>query len=202
MGHPALEVLAVVAAYLLGSLSFATILVHAFLGKDVRELGSGNAGATNVLRTAGGRLAAATMALDVLKGAFAVLLMRGATYDPRWTGLAAVAAVLGHVFPVFFGFRGGKGVATVIGAFLVLAPLAVLLVVLVFLAVVALTRYVSLGSVTAACVLPLALRLLRAPDAVIVTGAAMTLLLLVSHRANIRRLLAGTERRLGKKDAR
>jgi glycerol-3-phosphate acyltransferase PlsY len=113
-----------------------------------------------------------------------------------------VAAVLGHVFPVFFGFRGGKGVATVIGAFLVLAPLAVLVVVLVFAGVVALTRYVSLGSVTAACVLPLALRILRAPDPIIVTGAAMTLLLLVSHRANIRRLLAGTERRLGRKDAR
>ena len=202
MSLPAREVLAVVAAYLLGSLSFATILVRVFRKQDVRELGSGNAGATNVLRTAGGRLAAATMALDVLKGAAAVLLMRAVTYDPRWAGLAAVAAVLGHVFPVFFGFRGGKGVATVIGAFLVLAPLAVLLVVLVFAAVVATTRYVSLGSVTAACVLPLALRLLRAPDAVIVTGAAMTLLLLVSHRANIRRLLAGTERRLGKKDAR
>jgi glycerol-3-phosphate acyltransferase PlsY len=202
MGHPAREVLVVVAAYLIGSLSFATILVRVFLGKDVRELGSGNAGATNVLRTAGGKLAAATMALDVVKGSAAVLLMRAVTYDPLWAGLAAVAAVLGHLFPVFFGFRGGKGVATVIGAFLVLAPLAVLVVVLVFAAVVALTRYVSLGSVTAACVLPLALRLLHAPDAIIVTGAAMTLLLLVSHRANIRRLLAGTERRLGKKETR
>ncbi|HKC23590.1 MAG TPA: glycerol-3-phosphate 1-O-acyltransferase PlsY [Thermoanaerobaculia bacterium] len=202
MPYPAPEILLVVAAYGLGSLSFATILVRLFRGVDVRELGSGNAGATNVLRTSGGRLAAATMALDVGKGALAVLLMRLVTFDPRWEGLAAVAAVLGHVFPVFFGFRGGKGVATALGAFLVISPAAIAILVCVFALVVALARFVSLASITAACVLPLCLRLLKAPDAHVLTAAATTALLLFSHRANIRRLLDGSERRLGKRDER
>jgi glycerol-3-phosphate acyltransferase PlsY len=140
MHDPVREILVLVAAYLVGSLSFATILVRVFRGVDVRELGSGNAGATNVLRTSGKSLAAATMALDVVKGAVAVLLMRMFTFDPRWAGLAAIAAVLGHMFPVFFGFRGGKGVATAIGGFLVLGPLAVAIVLAVFFLVVGLTK--------------------------------------------------------------
>ena len=202
MSFSAREILVLVGAYLLGSLSFATMLVRLFRGVDVRELGSGNAGATNVLRTSGRPLAAATMALDVAKGAVAVLLMGLVTFDPRWTGLAAVAAVLGHMFPVFFGFRGGKGVATAIGAFLVLGPLAVAIVLAVFALVVGLTRYVSLGSITAACLLPLALRVLGAHDAVVLTGVVVAALLLFSHRANIRRLLDGTERKLGRKESR
>lgn len=200
MPYPFPQALLALAAYLIGSLSFATILVRLFRGVDVRKLGSGNAGATNVLRTAGGNLAAATMALDLAKGAAAVLLMRLVTYDPRWAGLAGVAAVLGHMFPVFFGFRGGKGVATAIGAFLALSPASIGIVVLVFALVVAVTRYVSLGSVTAACVLPLSCRLLHAPDAIVIAGAVTTLLILFSHRANIRRLIDGTERKLGKKE--
>jgi acyl phosphate:glycerol-3-phosphate acyltransferase len=192
------EILALAAAYLLGSVPFAIVVVRVFRGVDVRTQGSGNAGATNVLRTAGKGLAVATMALDVGKGILAVCLMRSLTYDPRWLGAAAVAATLGHVFPVWFGFRGGKGVATAIGGFGVLAPWAVLAVVAAFVVVVAATRYVSLGSVTAACLLPLAMRLLfHAPDAEVVAAAAAALLLVVSHRANIRRLLDGTERRLG-----
>jgi glycerol-3-phosphate acyltransferase PlsY len=124
--------------------------------------------------------------------------MEAVTFDPRWLGAAAVAAVLGHVFPVWFSFRGGKGVATAIGGFVVLAPGAVLAVVGAFLLVVVATRLVSLGSITAACLLPLAMRLLfHAPDPVVVAAAATTFLLVFSHRANIRRLLAGTERRLG-----
>jgi acyl phosphate:glycerol-3-phosphate acyltransferase len=196
------EVLAAVAAYLMGSVPFAIVLVRLFRGVDVRTQGSGNAGATNVLRTAGKALAVGTMALDVGKGVAAVMLMRSVTYDPRWLGAAALAAVLGHVFPVWFGFRGGKGVATAIGGFGVLAPWAILAVVGVFALVVAATRFVSLGSVTAACVLPLAMRLLfHAPDAEVVAAAATTLLLVVSHRANIRRLLGGTERRLGRRES-
>jgi glycerol-3-phosphate acyltransferase PlsY len=192
------EVLALAAAYLLGSVPFAIVLVRLFRGVDVRTQGSGNAGATNVLRTAGRPLAVGTMVLDVGKGVAAVLLMRSLTADPRWLGAAAVAAVLGHVFPLWFGFRGGKGVATAIGGFAVLAPWAVLAVVGAFVLVVAATRLVSLGSLTAACVLPLALRvLLHAPDALVVAAAATSAVLVVSHRANIRRLLAGTERRLG-----
>ena len=201
MPYPWPQLVLALAAYLIGSLSFATILVRLFRGVDVRDHGSGNAGATNVLRTAGRGLAIATMALDLAKGAAGVLLMHLVSYDPRWTGLAGVAAILGHVFPVFFGFRGGKGVATAIGAFLVISPLAVLAAVLLFILVVAATRYVSLGSVTAACVLPLSLRLLRAPEAHVVAGALTTALILFSHRANIRRLLDGTERKLGRKES-
>jgi len=195
------ELLALGGAYLLGSVPFAIVLVGAFRGVDVRTQGSGNAGATNVLRTAGKGLAAATMVLDVGKGAAAVLLMKAVTHDPRWLGAAAVAAILGHVFPVWFRFRGGKGVATAIGGFALLAPGAVLAVVGVFALVVAATRFVSLASITAACLLPLAMRLLLgAPDAEVAAAAAATVLLLVSHRANIRRLLAGTERRLGRRE--
>lgn len=196
------EALVLLAAYLVGSLSFATILVRVFRGVDVRAEGSGNAGATNVLRTSGKPLAVATMALDVGKGVAAVLLMRAVTFDPRWLGAAAVAAILGHVFPVFFGFRGGKGVATAIGGFVVLCPGAILVAVAAFALVIATTRFVSMGSLTAACVLPVSMGLLfHAPEAEIAAAAAATGLLVFSHRANIRRLLNGTERRLGRKEA-
>jgi|KBSSwiStaDraftv2_1062776.scaffolds.fasta_scaffold00016_147 glycerol-3-phosphate acyltransferase PlsY len=201
MSYPVPQAAALLGAYLIGSLSFATILVSVFRGVDVRAHGSGNAGATNVLRTAGKPLALATVALDLLKGTAAVLLMKLITFDPRWVGAAAVAAVLGHIFPVWFAFRGGKGVATALGAFLVVSPLAMLIVVVVFALVVLLTRYVSLGSVTAACVLPLAMGvILRAPEAQVVAATALTALLLISHRGNIARLLAGTERKLGRRD--
>jgi glycerol-3-phosphate acyltransferase PlsY len=196
------ELVALAAAYFLGSVPFAIVLVRLFRGVDVRTQGSGNAGATNVLRTAGKALAAGTMLLDIGKGVLAVLLMQAVTYDARWLGAAAVFVTLGHVFPVWFAFRGGKGVATAIGSFGVLAPGAVLAVVAAFVLVVATTRFVSLGSVTAACLLPLAMRLLfHAPDPEVVAAAATTFLLVVSHRANITRLLAGTERRLGRGDS-
>jgi len=196
------EELALAAAYLIGSMTFATILVRIFKGVDIRTVGSGNAGGTNVLRTAGMPLALVTALLDVGKGVLAVVLMREVTFDPRWLGAAAVAAVVGHVFPLWFGFRGGKGVATAVGGFAVLAPLAVLAVVAAFAGVVALTRYVSLGSLTAACLLPATMGLVfREPEGEVVAAVAAALILIVSHRANVRRLLEGTERRLGRKDS-
>lgn len=195
------EETALLAAYLLGSLTFATILVRLTRGIDIRTVGSGNAGGTNVLRTVGRPLALTVAALDILKGVAAVLLMKSITYDPRWLGAAAVAAILGHVFPVFFGFRGGKGVATAVGSFAVLSPFAVLVIVGVFVLVVAATRYVSLGSVTAACLLPVTMGLLfRAPESEVVAAVAAAVLLVVSHRTNIGRLLSGTERKLGRKE--
>lgn len=192
--------LLVIVAYLLGSISFAVVLVRATTGKDIRAEGSGNAGATNVLRAHGKKLALFVALLDVAKGAAAVLLMRLLTADPLWGALAGVAAILGHVFPIFYAFRGGKGVATAVGAFVVLAPLALLCCVAVFVLVVALTRYVSLGSVIAMVLLPpVAGLLFHAPRAV-VTGAAVTALLVVfKHLDNLKRLALGQERKLGAK---
>lgn len=188
------------AAYLFGSLNFATILVRVFEGGDIRQMGSGNAGATNVLRTSGKALGLSVLLLDALKGTLAVLAMRLVTYDPRWVSAAAVLAILGHVFPVWFGFRGGKGVATAVGAFLAIAPLSMLVLFAVFFAVVGVTRFVSLGSITTACLLPVSMRLIsKSPDPEVLAGAATAVLLVFTHRANIRRLLAGTERKLGAK---
>ncbi len=134
--------LLVLLAYLIGSLSFALLLVRWRTGRDIRTEGSGNAGATNVLRSHGKALGITVAVLDIAKGAFPVWLVRQVTADPRYAAAAGLAAILGHVFPLYSGFRGGKGVATAIGAFLVLAPLAALVSVAIFVVVVAITRYV------------------------------------------------------------
>jgi glycerol-3-phosphate acyltransferase PlsY len=190
----------VVVAYLLGSVSFAVLLVRAATGKDIRAEGSGNAGATNVLRAYGKKLALVVALLDVAKGAAAVALVRLVTADPFWAAAAGFAAILGHVFPVFYGFRGGKGVATAVGAFAVLAPLALLCSLAVFIAIVAATRYVSLGSVVAMALLPPVARLLfHAPRAVVTAAAATALLVLLKHLPNLKRLAHGEERKLGSK---
>lgn len=187
-------------AYLLGSISFAVLIVRRTTGTDIRTEGSGNAGATNVLRAHGKGLALAVAALDVAKGAAAVLLVRFATADPRYAAAAGFAAILGHVFPIFYGFRGGKGVATAVGAFLVLAPLATLVCVGVFVAVVAATRYVSLGSMLAIVLLPpVAGSLFHASPPIVVAAAATAVLVVLKHRENLKRLIRGTERRLGQK---
>ncbi len=185
-------------AYLLGSVAFAVLLVRFSTGKDIRTEGSGNAGATNVLRSHGKRLGVAVAALDVAKGALAVVLVRLATGDPRYAAAAAFAAVLGHVFPLYYGFRGGKGVATAVGAFLVLAPWPTLVCVGIFVLVVATTRYVSLGSVVAIVLLPpVAGLLFHAPRAMVVAAAATAVLVVLKHRDNLERLAHGKERKLG-----
>lgn len=187
-------------AYLLGSVSFAVLLVRIATGKDIRTEGSGNAGATNVLRAHGKGLGVAVAALDVAKGALAVILVRMVTADPRAAAAAALAAILGHVFPIFYGFRGGKGVATTVGAFLALAPLPTLVCVGVFVAIVAATRYVSLGSVVAMVLLPPVCGLLfHEPRPTVVAAAAAAVLIVVKHRENLARLARGEERRLGRR---
>lgn len=192
--------LLVLAAYLLGSVSFAVLVVRLKTGTDIRSKGSGNAGATNVLRAHGKKLAAVVAAADILKGSVAVLLVRLVTADPRYAAAAGLAAVLGHVFPIFYGFRGGKGVATAVGAFLALTPLATLVCVAVFVLVVALTRYVSLGSVISIVLLPpVAGLLFRAPRPVVLAAAAIALLIVLKHTENLKRLARGEERRLGQK---
>jgi len=187
-------------AYLLGSVAFAVLLVRLVSGRDIRAEGSGNAGATNVLRAHGKALALAVAALDIGKGALAVCLVRLVTADPRYAAAAAFAAILGHVFPIYYGFRGGKGVATAVGAFLVLAPWATLVCVGVFVAVVAATRYVSLGSVMAMVLLPpVAGLVFHAPRAVVMAAAGTAVLIVLKHRENLKRLASGRERKLGSK---
>jgi glycerol-3-phosphate acyltransferase PlsY len=190
----------VLLAYLLGSISFAVLLVRATTGRDIRAEGSGNAGATNVLRSHGKKLALLVALLDVAKGVAPVLLMRLVTADPRWSAAAGFAAILGHVFPVFYGFRGGKGVATAVGAFLALSPVALLVCLAIFLAIVAATRYVSLGSVVALALLPpIAGLFFHAPRSVVTAAGLTALLILLTHLPNLKRLARGEERKLGRR---
>ena len=192
--------LLVLAGYLLGSVSFALLLFRMRTGRDIRGEGSGNAGATNVLRSHGKGLALLVALLDVGKGTAAVLLVRLVTADPRYAAAAGFASILGHVFPVYYGFRGGKGVATAVGAFLALAPLATLVCLGVFLLVVATTRYVSLGSCLAIVLLPPAARLVsHAPSSVIIAAAATAVLVVLKHLENLKRLARGEERKLGRR---
>ncbi len=190
-------------AYLLGSVSFSYLIVRLLQGRDVRTVGSGNAGATNVLRAAGKLPGVVALVLDAGKGVAAVAAARALDAPPAAVAAAAVAVVLGHVFPVFLGFRGGKGVATAAGAMGALAPLVMVLAILVFLVVAAATRYVSLGSVLAAVSFPLLFAAGRAggwiagDPWVLPAGAVIAALIVWKHRGNLARLARGSERRLG-----
>lgn len=194
---PALLALAALIGYLLGSIPFGLILTRmAGLG-DVRKIGSGNIGATNVLRTGNKKLAAATLLLDALKGTAAVLVAN-ALWGYEASLVAGFFAFLGHLFPVWLGFKGGKGVATYIGVLLGAAPLMMLAFALIWLATAFITRYSSLSALLAMLVIPVALWVLG-PEK---TALLVTLLSVISwwkHRENIARLLAGTESRIGQK---
>jgi glycerol-3-phosphate acyltransferase PlsY len=195
MSYPTLIAIAV-CSYLLGSIPFGYILVRVFQGIDVRSIGSGNIGATNVARTGGKGLAIATLALDVFKGwlpVFLVLTLPGIPASSpaqlhTLATFAALVAVLGHMFPVWLGFKGGKGVATGLGVFLALAPKVVLIPVVLFLAIVVLTRYVSLGSILAAATFPVALWLLdrgEFPAPALAMVVAVAMLVIIRHHQNI-----------------
>jgi acyl phosphate:glycerol-3-phosphate acyltransferase len=192
-------------AYLLGAIPFGLILVRILRGEDVRLSGSGNIGATNVTRLGGARLGVATLILDALKGYFAVriaIFVSGSSSGidvGLAAALAALCAILGHVFPIWLKFCGGKGVATAVGAFLGLAPRAVLIVFAIFLLIVVIFRYVSLGSIIASAIFPvLAFFLYRGSSSpaglAVMLGAS--LLIILKHKPNIKRLLNGTENRL------
>ena len=197
----------VVAAYLLGSIPTGYLLMRIFRRQDIRSMGSGNIGATNVLRSGAKGLGAATFLFDVLKGALAVLL--GKYIAGLWTpaihpheamALAALCAVLGHMFPVWLGLRGGKGVATAFGVFLVLAPWAALGSLTIFVVVFALGRFVSLASILGAIAFP-AIAWFVEPYVrgyvVMTVIAVVVALIVIKHSQNIQRLLAGTEYRFG-----
>ena len=184
-------------AYLLGAVPFGYLLVKRRLGRDIRETGSGNIGATNVARSLGGGWGLLTLSLDVAKGAAAFLFARWlAGGDARWEVLAALAVIFGHMFPVFLGFHGGKGVATGLGAFVFFSPKAMLAVLVIWVVVVGIWRYVSLGSIQATAGFPLfAYQFERPPTLVALGVVAGASLIIVRHYANIQRLVAGTESR-------
>lgn len=191
-----------VAAYLLGSIPFGLLIVKTASGRDIRETGSGNIGAANVARNAGPVAGALTLLLDAGKGYLAVWLAgRLAGGNIRMMTLAAVLAVVGHIFPVWLSFRGGKGVATGLGAFLPICWEAMVAGVVLWLIVVAFWRYSSLGSIVAAAAMPVLVYVLYAPghappEFVTLGTIVVSLLILGKHRANIERLIAGKESKL------
>jgi glycerol-3-phosphate acyltransferase PlsY len=187
---------ALVFGYLLGSIPFGLLLTRAAGLGDVRKIGSGNIGATNVLRTGNKKLAALTLLLDALKGTAAVLL--AGLYGPDQALIAGLGAFLGHLFPVWLGFKGGKGVATYLGVLVAVAWQGALVFAVAWLAVAFLTRFSSLAALVAAVAVPVALYLLGfvQPAELFLV---MSVIVFVKHRANIGRLLAGTESRIGAK---
>ena len=189
--------LPVLFGYLAGSVPFAFLLARR-AGIDVRLAGSGNVGAANVLRTTGAwRRAVAVMALDVAKGAAAVLVVHLAAGGASIAALTGAAAIVGHIYPVWLRFHGGKGVAVAAGVFSVLSPLATGIAASLFLVTIFVTRYVSLGSIAATVALPPVAWWTGAPRAVVAAAAGTGALILFRHRANLRRLRRGTERRVG-----
>jgi len=180
------------------------LIVRRKLGDDIRRSGSGGTGATNVSRRAGKTAGIITLVLDALKGSFAVLMAKGLSANMDWViAAAAIAVIAGHMFPVWLGFRGGKGVATGVGVFVILAPIAVLCAGVLFVAIVSLTRYVSLGSIVAAATIPLFVWLQSVfvdpvpdPRPLLMAAIVGALLIVFAHRGNIARLTRGTENKI------
>jgi glycerol-3-phosphate acyltransferase PlsY len=194
-----MEVITVVTlAYLVGSVPFAYLLSRR-RGIDLRRVGSGNVGATNVLRTSGVRTAVIAMGLDAVKGAIAVIVAQRMTGGIGAPVAAGLASVLGHVYPVWLRFRGGKGVATAAGVFAVLAPLALGVASAAFVVAVWITRYISVGSVVGALTLVVVAVVTDSPGVIEMGTAAAALVIVQRHRANLGRVRAGTERRVGQR---
>lgn len=185
-------ILILISAYLIGSIPFSLIIARLFKGIDIRDHGSGNVGATNVLRTVGKKGAALALIADMLKGVLPVLLAVFVLED-FWIAAAVVLVVLGHVFPVFAGFKGGKGVATSLGALIVIIPTGVIISVIVWFLVLAVFRYASLASISAAIALPAVCWGLNTPLAFTAAASINAVIIILKHTGNIKRLIAGTE---------
>lgn len=184
-------------AFLLGSVPFGLILSRALAGVDVRRVGSGNIGATNVSRAAGKKVGILTLLLDAAKGALPVVAASSLGFSPGWGAAAGLAAFLGHLYPPWLGFRGGKGVATALGVSAAFAPLAALAALVVFAAALAATRFVSVGSLLGTVACAAGIFLVRgAGSPAAWAGAAMAVAIFLRHLGNIRRLLRGEESRL------
>jgi acyl phosphate:glycerol-3-phosphate acyltransferase len=194
--HPAIGALV---SYLIGAVPVGFIVARLFAGMDIRRAGSGNIGATNVLRTLGKGPAIITLVGDIAKGALAVVAAGAIVSSPEGAALGAVLAIVGNCWPVFLGFRGGKGVATGFGAFLALTPPATVPAALVWLVVAASFRFVSLASIMACLCLPIGVALLGYPWTSVGAAAIAALVIILRHHANLRRLVEGREPRLGKR---
>ena len=193
-----IELLLVALAYFVGSIPFAYIFVRLVTGRDVRTEGSGNVGATNALRSAGWKVGVSVTVLDILKGSLAVWIMMIFNPESAWLAAAVLAVVAGHCFPPWLLFRGGKGVATGFGAFLVIAPLSALAALGVWFVMLALFRWVSLASMAATASFPVIIQILDHPDWITLsTVAATAILIILRHHSNIRNLVTGREMRLG-----
>jgi glycerol-3-phosphate acyltransferase PlsY len=195
MSPPLLAVL----GYLIGSVPFSFIVARLFGVKDVRTVGSGNVGATNVMRSAGKIPGILALVLDGSKGALAVVAARSLSSSETAVCVAGLCAVIGHLFPIWLRFQGGKGVATGAGLFIPLAPWALVAAVICFVATLALFRYVSLASIVASLSLPVAAYLLGASTNVVVTAIVAVSMVVLKHHANIGRLARGVEPKLGRK---
>ncbi|WP_273852253.1 glycerol-3-phosphate 1-O-acyltransferase PlsY [Guptibacillus spartinae] len=195
-----IAILICIAAYLLGSISFSYLIAKIVKKIDIRDHGSGNAGATNTLRVLGTGPAIAVLALDVVKGILAVWLGYWFTSEPIVPFLAGICAILGHNWPIFFGFRGGKGVATTIGVFATIAFLPALYAGIIAIFAIVITRFVSLGSLIFVVLTPAFIFLLGGnPTSYILLGTILAILSVWRHRTNVKRLFTGTESKLGQK---
>jgi glycerol-3-phosphate acyltransferase PlsY len=194
--------LALVLAYLIGSIPFGYLIVKLRTGKDVRESGSGNIGATNVMRTSGAAVGVATLALDIAKGYAAVWLAAYLTNQSQlWMSLAALAVIAGHAFPVFLKFDGGKAVASFIGAFLYVTPIPMIATLLIFIVTVAATRYISAASILATGAFPVGVWMIEHPPAIVLLAALVAAVFIIyRHKGNIERLRRGTERVFGRSE--
>ena len=181
-------------AYLLGSIPTGLVVSRLFTKIDPRQTGSKNIGATNVYRTAGKKLGILTLAIDVLKGALPVWMAIYWGLRPHWVALAGLSPVLGHIFSIFLGFKGGKGVATALGAYLMISPVAVLIEALIFTGIVWKWGFISLGSITCATTIPILIAFFRSDSqAYSIMSVLIAALILYRHQSNIARLLQGTE---------
>jgi glycerol-3-phosphate acyltransferase PlsY len=191
-----LKILLIIFAYLLGSIPTGLLLSRALAGKDPRQQGSRNIGATNVMRTVGKALGVITLIGDVLKGIIPVVIAQWLVNEEFWIAGTGLAAFLGHCFPIYLRFKGGKGVATALGVLLPLAPLAVVFDIFFFAGVVATSRIVSVGSILAAAAMPILIWLLKYPLPAVILGICIAVLIIYRHKENIKRLLTGGENRL------
>jgi len=189
--------LVVFAAYLIGSIPFAFLLARRWSAADLRQVGSGNLGAANVMRASGVTAGVLVAILDITKGACSVMLAERLSGNAAAPAVAGLAAIVGHIYPVWLRFRGGKGVATACGVFSVLTPLAIPPALAIFLITVALTKYISLGSLLATIALPPLAYAMGSPAPAVIAAFAAAAIIVFRHRSNVARLRTGTERRLG-----